>query len=215
MMRRLQTAGGAAAILFAVAVAAEMALFLIAIPALGGSLNDLNDPAKYAKLLARGQALFVAEGILFALACASCFALVRALRERVGETGTSLGYAGYTLLLVTFSVRVFLALDTQNAAQAIPGLTILGAALGAAGGLLLGIWIGLTAWSALSSSSLPRPLAYYSFLVGLALVVSGVLPVPVFIPLLLIWSLWIGVAILMQPEFAPGGARAFRAETTT
>ena len=208
-MRRLQQIGGVAAIIFAIAVAAELALFLIAVPALGSNLNDLNDPDKYAKLLARGQAIFVAEGVLFALASAFCFALVRALQERagrdsggLGDTGASFGYAGYTLLLTAFSLRVFLALDTQHAVQAISGLNILNTALGAAGGLLIGIWMLLTAISAVRSATLPRPLTYFTFLSGLALVTSGVLPVPVFIPVFLIWSLWVGAVLLRQPEVA-------------
>jgi hypothetical protein len=55
-------------------------------------------------------------------------------------------------------------------------------------------------------------LTYFGFLVGIALVVSGVLPVPVFIPLFFIWSLWVGIAILRQPEVAVGEAGAFHAE---
>lgn len=102
--------------------------------------------------------------------------------------------------MLTFTLRVHLALDPQHAAQAIPSLTILGNALGDAGGVLLGAWVFLVSLSALGSRALPRPLAYFGFLVALALVTGGVIPAPVFIPLLLVWSLWVGVVLLRQPE---------------
>lgn len=50
---------------------------------------------------------------------------------------------------MTFEVRVSLALDTQHAEQAIPGLTILGSALGAGGGVLLGAWVFTVSLSAM------------------------------------------------------------------
>ena len=212
-MRRLQQIGGAAGVVFAVAVAAELGLFLLIIPALGASLSDLNDPAKYAKLLAHGQAFFVIEGSFFALASAFAFALVRALGERsrtdspeLSASGAIFGYAGFTLLMLTFTIRVSLALDSQHAEQAIPSLTILGAALGAAGGVLLGVWVAFQSWSALRSQVLPRPLGYFGFLVAIALLVGGLTPAPVFIPLLLLWSLWVGLVLLREPEGARAGA---------
>ncbi len=206
-MRRLQQIGGTAGIVLSVAVTAELVLFLIVVPALGANPSDVSDPGKYAKLLAKGQAAFVVEGSLFAIATAFAFALVRALAERARAASPVLsaisapfGYAGLSFLMLTFTLRVHLALDTQHSGQAIPSLTILGSALGDAGGVLLGTWVLLVSLSALGSGALPRPLAYFGFLVALALATGAVVPAPVFIPLLLVWSLWIGVVLLRQPE---------------
>ncbi len=213
-MRRLQLIGGTAGVVFAVAVAAELFLFLVVVPALGASTSDLNDTAKYSKLLAKGQVPFVLEGALFALASAFPFALVRALAERSRAASPELsaisapfGYAGFSLFLVTFTVRVYLALDTQHAVQAIPSLAILGNALGAAGGVLIGAWVFVVSLSALTSAAVPRPLAYFGFLVALALVTGAVVPAPVFIPLLLLWSLWVGVVLLRGPEGSQAGSK--------
>lgn len=212
-MRRLQQIGGTSGIVFAAALAAELVLFLLVVPALGSSTSDLNDTAKYAKLLAKGQVPFVFEGSLFAVASAFTFALVRALADRnraaspeLSAISAPFGYAGFSFLMVTFTVRVYLALDTQHAVQAIPSLAILGNALGAAGGVLLGAWVFLVSLSALSSAAVRQPLAYFGFLVALALVAGPIISAPVFIPLLLVWSLWIGLVLLRDPEGSPAGS---------
>jgi len=213
-MRRLQQIGGTAGIVFALAVTAELALFLLVVPALGATPSDVSDPAKYSKLLTKGQASFVVEGSLFALASAFAFALVRALAERsqtaspeLSAIGASFGYAGFSFLMLTFTVRVYLALDTQHALQAIPSLAILGNALGASGGVLLGVWVFLVSLSAVRSVVVPRPLGYFGFLVALALFTGGFDPAPVFIPLLLLWSLWVGLVLLREPEGSPPGSQ--------
>jgi hypothetical protein len=206
-MTRLQKIGGAAGVVLAIAIAAELALFLVVVPSIGSSVSDVSDPAKYAKLLARGQTPFVTEGIFFVVATAFAIALVRALAVRgvrdsseMNAVGATFGYIGFSFLMATFGVRVYLALDPAHAEQAIPTLTILSNALSGVGGLLLGVWVATVSGSAIRSRTLPRSLALYGFVVAIALMLSGLIAEPVFIPLLLVWSLWIGVVLLTQAD---------------
>jgi hypothetical protein len=213
-----QKAGGAAALYIAIALLAAMPYFLLVVDYLGaGSAAEKVAlvVANYASMYAMYLITYVFYG--FALGVLA-FALYDRLQARAPATmraATAIGLL-WSVALVTsgmvfnYGMTTIVALAKTDPAQARlvwQSMEPVASALGGAGGEILGgLWILLVSVVALRSGALPKLLAWFGIVLGATGLASVVPPLNnaaiLFGLMLIVWFVWVGVALVMTKATA-------------
>jgi hypothetical protein len=116
--RRLQVAGGIAAMLEGLALLATLVLFVIVQPAMGLKDSYWDEPAKIVPFIAAHQGYFVSAGLFMVLSALIVLPVVVALYDRLRSlsaatvvTATLFGVVGMAMLLLDAAVQTSLAID--------------------------------------------------------------------------------------------------------
>ena len=211
-MKNLQKMGGFAALYSGVALLVAMVGFLLVV----GTL-DVTDPVEKVTQLVDNQALlyflmlisYVIWGIVFVV-------LVLALNERLKgnspammQIATAIGLIWACIVIASgqvynlgMGVVVNLyGVDPAQAATAWMAIESVVDGLGSAGGEILGgIWVLLVSWAALRAGEFSKALNYLGMLIGVVALISAVPGFSLVAALFglgkIVWSLWLGIAML-------------------
>jgi uncharacterized protein DUF4386 len=209
----------------AFALAAALVAFFLAILAFSVSgVQQGNNPASGLAAALKNPVLFGSFGAAFVILGASLIVLALALHERLRgaapfavRIGTTAGVIGGTLfvtnglgpLMGPAGLATIDAQDHAAAVAAFAAFTLVGNLLFAGGQIMFGAFALIDNVVGARARLLSRPLSYVGILLGIALIVGVALPAGplglVFPVLILVWSLWLGVALLRS---APRGAPA-------
>jgi uncharacterized protein DUF4386 len=208
----------------AFALAAAPVAFFIAILAFSASgVPQTNNPAGQLASAIQNPVLFGGFAAASVILGASLIVLALALHERLRgaapfavRVGTTAGVIGGALFVTNgmgqlLGVGQLATLDAQNheaAVAAFAALTLVGGMLFSTGSVMFGAFALIDNVVGARARLLPRPLSYVGTLLGIALILGVAVPGPlglVFPVLILVWSLWLGVALLRS---APRGAPA-------
>ena len=214
-MNSLQKSGGIAALLHAAAYVVGMVLgFTLIFPLLDAAPNE------YLKFLAENQALVYAWNLIAYWGSAiTLVIMVLALYERLkdgspalAQTSAAFGliWAGLIIAsgnLMLRNLGVVADLFGADPAQAVTAWTALQAVENGitSGNELVGsLWVLLLSVAALRTGALPRALNILGVLLGIAGTLT-IIPalfdslIMIFGPGMVVWSVWLGIALLRQP----------------
>lgn len=208
-MKNLQSVGGVAALIQALGFLAILAIFLVILPSQGFTLpTDLSNPTKVAAA-APTLGLLNWVTVLFSL---TIVVVILALYERLQARAPN------RLRLAVAAAVVASGLFLATSMVGIVGGPLLaqnpaaGATLGALNQGLLDAarfaagWSALLwGWAVVTEGGLPRALGYWMLLNGvIAILVFAVPPFQlVGLAVGLIWSVWLGIALLREDASAP------------
>lgn len=215
-MNSLQKSGGIAALLHAAAFVVGLVLgFTLIFPLLDAAPNE------YLKFLAENQALVYAwNSISYWGSAITLVIMVLALYERLkdgspalAQTSAAFGliWAGLIIAsgnLMLRNLGVVADLFGADPAQAVTTWTALQAVENGitSGNELVGsLWVLLLSVAALRTGALPRALNVLGVLLGIAGALT-IIPmlfeslIMIFGPGMIVWSVWLGIALLRQPS---------------
>lgn len=215
-MTQLQKWGGVAALYEALAYVIGMVGFILVV-----NLSEIADPLQKVAAIAENQSfLSLLHLIVYVVWGASLVVLSLALHERLGgsssaiaRTATAFGLIWATLVIASgmiynIGMETVVSLQASDPTQAATVWLAIEAVFNGLGGgveIVGGIWVLLLSWAALRNGGLPRALNYFGLLVsaaGLMTVVPalGEIGGMVFGLTQIIWFVWVGIAMLRQPD---------------
>jgi len=210
---RRQNAGGAAALYIALALLAAMPFFLLVVDYLGAETAAEKVElvaANYASMYAMYLVTYVFYGLALGVLAFALYDRLQARAPATMRAVTAIGLLWSFALVASgmifnYGMTTIVALDKTNPAQAQAAwlaIEPIAQALGGAGGEILGgLWILLVSVVALRSGALPKLLGWFGVVVGAAGLASVVPPLHdvaiAFGLMLIVWFIWIGVALLM------------------
>lgn len=221
-MKDLQKLGGVAALVAAATTLVGAAVFMALLKPKGlGTENP--DPTRIVALLADNETAMYAWLFIIFIPFGMCLiVLAAALYQRMKASSivsaqavavVGLIYASLVIVIGTLSLNdltTVVRIYGENPDRAATAWTILDTVetgLGGGGGetVLSGLWLVAICWAALRTRVLPRPLNYVGLVTGLA----GILAVLAWTDLtnvyaagLLVWFVWLGVAMLRKTQIA-------------
>lgn len=213
-MKNLQSAGGVAALIQAVGFLAILAIFLVVLPSQGFAVpTDFTNPTKVAAA-APVLGLLNWVTVLFSL---TIVVVILAIYERLQarapnrlRLAVAAAVVASGLFLATSMVGIvggpLLAQDpAAGAALSALNQGLLNAAIFAAGWSSL-LW----GWAVSTEGDLPRPLGYLALLNGVIAILNFVVPPFQLLGRVvgLIWTAWLGIALLREAASAPVPHRA-------
>jgi hypothetical protein len=206
----LQTAGGIAALLEAVALIVGVVIVLIVVPGLGLDGTYYREPAKVVPFIVAHQGVFILGALTFVFAAVLVVPIVAALHARLQALSPALmavagafGAIGIVGLLMNAFIQYaeFQAMGTLSTAvaeQAFAGATVSYTATELAGLVCLGLWTLLLSWVVIGRGGLPRWLGYFGLLTGVVDVLVLVGP-PIGELFGIVWFLAVGISLLRAP----------------
>jgi hypothetical protein len=221
MMKNLQKMGGIAALIGAATNLLGLGVFVAFLVPKGFGSADL-DPGQIVDLLADNQAIMrVHDQIMYLVFGVCLIFLALALYERLkadspalAQAVTTFGLIWAVLVIVNGTLAInnlstVVKLHGENPAQAAAvweTLDSVETGLGAGGGetMVSGLWLLLLSWVALRARELPRVLNYLGVVIGVAGILSVVLPslglmaAYVYGLGLIIWFVWLGIVMLRR-----------------
>jgi hypothetical protein len=211
----LQRVGGIVALAEGLFLAAFLALVFLVLPGLGFEASYFQDPPRFVEFIAAHYGLYFWTALIGVVIAGTLVLAVQALHERaragapaLAGAAAAFGYVGAVALFLNWlfqyaAVRVAgsapaVAVGYQQGAGVVFTMTNMGAFVA------LGVWAALLSWAALSRGGLPRALAYFGLLTGLAdLLVLFDLPLGGILSA--VWFVAVGAVLLLG---RPSGAEA-------
>lgn len=215
-MKRLQFAGGIAALIAAATYVVGMALLFTVLAPSGYGMEDA-DPTRIVAFLAANQAVMYVWNLTIYVANAVCLVvLALALFEHLkdgspalAQIATAFGLIWATLVLgsgmianinLGESVAMFPA-DPGKAAEHWKILNTVEEGLGGGNEIVGSLWVVLLSWAALRAGTLPRALIILGLLIGAA-GLATIVPMlsdpgaAIFGLGFMLWFIWVGVVLL-------------------
>lgn len=204
--------------------AAPVALFLAILASGAAGVEPGDDPASQLAAAIKNPVLFGSFGASSVILGASLIVLALALHERLRgaapfavRIGTAAGVIGGALFITQglgplLGPAQLATIDAQNheaAVAAFAAFGLVGNLLFTAGSVMFGALALIDSVVGARARLLSRPLSYVGMLLGIAWIVSAtgvsVGPLGLVIPVLvLVWSVWLGIALLRsEPRVAP------------
>jgi hypothetical protein len=213
-----QKVGGIAAVYIALSLFAAMPFFLLVVNyQSAGTIAEKVAllVANYASMYAMYLASYVFYGIALGVLAFALYDRLQAYAPATMRAATAVGLL-WSVALVTsgmiwnygMTTIVTLARTNPTQAQAVwQSVEPVAEALGGAGGEILGgLWILLLSLVILRSGALPKLLGWFGIVFGVAGLVSVIPPLHdaalLFGLMLIVWFVWVGVALLMTKATA-------------
>jgi hypothetical protein len=212
-MNSIQKIGGIGALMQALYFVWILAFVFVVLPAQGFTTpEELIDPLKGLTSWATSPALYLLSlaDLIFAAGLAlTALALYARLRSEGAngvQIGTVAGLVAVPLFLAT-SMTAIIGIpqiikmypqDPNSASAAYAVVNALNTALGFAAVFAYGWWLEFMNWNALRAGILPKPLALMGLVLGVACILFFAIQLlaPITLVLGLVWSLWLGIALL-------------------
>ena len=216
-MLRLQKVGGFAALF-------EAMLYVIGFAVMATVLNpgdtDGWDAAQRLSFVLERKAFFQAwTTLIYVVFGVVLVVLSVALHERIGNTATGLMQVATSLGLIwsglviasgmvgSVGLETVASIYSRDPSQALSAWIAIGAVQNGLGGgveVVGGLWVLLISFAALSVQALPKTLAYFGFIVGIAGILTIAPPLAelgaVFGIFQIVWFAWVGSSMLRRPH---------------
>jgi hypothetical protein len=219
-----QRAGGIAALYIALSLLAAMPFFLLVVDYQGaGTIAEKVAllAANYASMYAMYLASYVFYGLALGVLAFALYDRLRTYAPATMRAATAVGLLWSVALVASgmiwnYGMTTIVALAKTDPAQAQlvwQAIEPVSSALGGAGGEILGgLWILLLSLVILRSGALPKLLGWFGIVFGVAGLVSVIPPLHdaaiLFGLMLIVWFVWVGVALLMTKATAAAEGRS-------
>jgi hypothetical protein len=234
-MNTMQKATGVAALVKVVGDLGFYAVLFAVIPALGLTYQDFADPARAMSAVAAHPSLSYGYASVSVVFAATMLVLSLGLYQRLRATQPafaqmaaaagliSSGFYALTAMLDLAGTPDLLALYSRSpdiAISASAATTAVQDSVQFSAFLAFASFLGLNSWAALRARALPRSLAFYGLALGVVGIVLSLLnsvlqPIPIAFPALgLIWSGWLGIALLRGEPVSVGQPMAARTQVS-
>ncbi len=213
--------GGIAALLQAAVFVAFFILGLIVLPAAGVDTSSMNDVVKQTSNAVNHQWANTLFGALFVLISAGVLVLSLSLYDRLHDTAPFIARIAAAAGLIATALFLVIAMGAigqgdsivrlyrqshERAFTAVAANNLAGTGYFGAGFLAYAALILLDSWLAMRARALPTALAWVGVGLGLLMVIGPYTPFGwlfvVFIVLFIVWSIWLGVFLVMEPVTA-------------
>lgn len=213
-MKKLQKAGGIAALYMALAYLVGMAGFLLVV-----NVSEVADPVQKVALMAENQAfLHIMHLMIYVVWAFFLVVLALALYERlkggsraIVQTATVFGMIWATVIISSGMIYVvgmesvvnLYGKDPSQAATVWLAIDSVFSGLGGSNEILGGVWTLLLSWAALKSGKLPRLLNYLGIVIGvagLASIIPATADLFIFIYAFaqIVWFIWLAIILLQN-----------------
>lgn len=227
-------AGGVAALFLALTYIAAMPYFLLVVDYEGATTVAAKVALvvdNYASMYAMYLATYVLGGIALGVLVLALHDRLRAHAPSTVRVATAVGLlwsfalvaCGMVFTYGMTTVQSLARTDLAHARLVWQAVEPVALGLGGAGGEALGgLWVVLVSWVALRSGALPKALGWLSAVIGVVGLASVVPPLHdaaiIFGLLLIVWFVWVGVALMTtataaEPGRPAGAGAAGKAQT--